>query len=139
MDETLAADEGASRRADEMPLRVAIDLDGTICELKQRGQSYADVLPLPGAVDRLRRLRAQGCYIIIMTARNMQTCDANLGLVMKNVGKMTLDWLETHGIEYDEIYFGKANAHVYIDDRAHRFRNWDEVTAEMLRGEARAQ
>lgn len=124
---------------DSTPLRVAIDLDGTICPLKQPGQSYADLEPLPGAVERIRELRAAGCYVIIITARNMATCAANVGMVMKNVGKITLDWLERHGVEYDEIYFGKANAHVYIDDRALRFTAWEDVTRERLAEEARAR
>ena len=120
-------------------IRVAVDLDGTICELKQPGQSYADVAPLPGAAERLRELRAAGYYVIIITARNMQTCQSNLGRVMKNVGKITLDWLERHGIEYDEIYFGKANAHIYIDDRALRFGAWADVTTDVIAREARGE
>jgi capsule biosynthesis phosphatase len=114
-------------------MRIAIDLDGTICPIKQDGQSYADLLPMPGAAERIRELRAAGHYIIITTARNMATCESNLGKVMKNVGKITLDWLEKYGIEYDEIYFGKPNAHVYVDDRAVTFFNWNELTEERLR------
>ena len=67
----------------------------------------------------------------------MATCQSNLGKVMKNVGKTTLDWLEKYGVEYDEIYFGKPNAEVYIDDRAIRFHQWDEISEEMLKREAR--
>jgi capsule biosynthesis phosphatase len=118
-------------------LRIAVDLDGTICALKGPGESYADLAPLPGAADRLREMRAAGHRVIIITARNMATCQSNLGLVMKNVGKITLDWLDRHGMEYDEIYFGKANAHIYIDDRAHRFSGWAEITPELLDEQAR--
>jgi capsule biosynthesis phosphatase len=135
----LAADETKADAGTTGPIRIAVDLDGTLCELKRPGQSYADLAPLPGAAERMRELRAAGCYIIVITARNMKTCEANLGRVMKNVGKVTLDWLERHGIEYDEIYFGKANAHVYIDDRAHRFCSWDEITLEVISREAREQ
>lgn len=69
----------------------------------------------------------------------MATCNSNVGKVMKNVGKVTLDWLARHEIEYDEIYFGKPNAEVYIDDRALRFENWEEVTEERLRKESKAR
>lgn len=124
-------------RPGQTRLRFAVDLDGTLCPIKQPGESYADLPALPGAVERMRELRAAGHYIIIMTARNMQTCESNVGRVLKNVGKITLDWLERHGIEYDEIYFGKANAHVYIDDRAQRFSSWEEITAELLEQQAR--
>jgi len=118
-------------------MRIVVDLDGTICTLKQPGQSYADVQPLPGAAAGLRKLRAAGHVIIIQTARNMATCESNLGKVMRNVGKVTLDWLEAHRIEYDEIYFGKPNGHIYIDDRALRFTSWESLSDERLSAEAR--
>ena len=102
-------------------MRIVIDLDGTICPIKEAGESYENLKPLPQAAERIRELRDQGHYIIILTARNMKTCQSNLGKVMKNVGRTTLEWLDKYGIEYDEIYFGKPNAEIYIDDRAIRF------------------
>lgn len=113
-------------------MRIVIDLDGTICPIKQKHETYADLKPYPGAVEKMRALRQAGHYLIISTARNMATCDSNLGKVMRNVGKITLDWLEQHGIPYDEIYFGKPNAEVYLDDRALRFSDWAAVTEEAL-------
>ena len=62
----------------------------------------------------------------------MATCESNLGKVMRNVGKVTLEWSERYQIEYDEIYFGKPNAEIYIDDRAFRFSGWEHVTEEAL-------
>ena len=118
-------------------MRIAIDLDGVICPIKGHHQSYADLEPLPGAIDRLRELRSAGHYLIIVTARNMATCQSNQGKVLKNVGKLTLDWLEQHGIEYDEIYFGKPNADVYLDDRAVRFSHWEHISTSLLEREGR--
>lgn len=118
-------------------MRIAIDLDGTICTIKKTGQTYAELEPLPGAVERIRTLRASGHYLIIFTARNMATCQSNVGKVMKSVGKITLDWLEQHNVEYDEIYFGKPNAEVYLDDRSIRFVDWALITDDILAQEAR--
>jgi len=118
-------------------MRIVIDLDGVLCPIKKPGETYADLPPLPGAAERLRELRRAGHYLIITTARNMATCESNLGKVLKNVGRITLEWLEKHGMEYDEIYFGKANAEIYIDDRAIRFTNWAVLTDEMLNSHAR--
>ncbi len=120
-------------------MRIVIDLDGTICPIKASGQTYEELEALPGAAERIRELRAAGHYIIIQTARNMATCGSNLGKVMRNIGKVTLDWLERHDIEYDEIYFGKPNADVYVDDRALRFEDWAMVTDELLTENARAR
>jgi capsule biosynthesis phosphatase len=108
-------------------MRIVIDLDGTISPLKGEGQTYANLDPFPGAVEKIKALKAAGHYIILQTARNMATQDSNLGKVMKNIGKITLDWLDKHDIPYDEIYFGKPNAHIYIDDRAFRFEGWDRL------------
>ena len=83
--------------------RICIDLDGVICSFKQSNQTYADVTPLPGAVEHLQNLKNQGHYIIIHTARHMKTCNGNVGQVINKVGKITLDWLAKHQIPYDEI------------------------------------
>lgn len=118
-------------------MRICIDLDGTICELRRNGTTYADVLPKPGAADFIRRLHNEGHIIIIHTARNMQTQGHNVGKVLKNVGLITLQWLDKHHIYYDEIFFGKPNADITIDDRAIRFEDWSKLTPAMIQKYAR--
>lgn len=114
-------------------MRVCIDIDGTLCEIKQAHQTYADVQPLPGAIAQLKAMRDAGYYIILATARHMKTCDANVGMVVARQGKTLLNWLDDHQIEYDEIWFGKPNADLYIDDRALRFNNnWHEIDIKAL-------
>lgn len=114
-------------------MRLCIDIDGTLCELKQSHQTYADVLPLPGAVEKLKALRQAGHYIILATARHMKTCDANVGMVIARQGKVLLQWLEDYDIEFDEIWFGKPNADIYIDDRGYRFAgDWNDITLDEL-------
>jgi capsule biosynthesis phosphatase len=113
-------------------MRIVIDLDGTICPIKDKDGLYSELVPLEGAVERIKDLKKAGHYIIIATARNMATQESNLGKVIKNIGKITLDWLERYDIPYDEIYFGKPNAQVYIDDRALRFSDWDSISNESL-------
>jgi hypothetical protein len=94
-------------------------------------------MPKPGAAAMIHSLRVAGHSIVIYTARNMGSTGHNVGLALKNTGKMTFDWLERHGIEYDEIFFGKPNADVIIDDRAVRFVSWDKISEGLLRREAR--
>ena len=114
-------------------LRICIDLDGTICELRRSGQSYADVAVKSGAAEKIHELRASGHTVIINTARNMGTTGHNVGKALKNIGKITFEWLEKNHIEYDEIFFGKPNADVTIDDRVIRFEdNWDNISEEKL-------
>lgn len=121
-------------------LRICIDLDGTICEIRKDGQSYADVKVKTGAAEKIKTLRAAGHTIVINTARNMGSTGHNVGKALKNVGQITFDWLEKNGIEYDEIFFGKPNADITIDDRVLRFDdNWDEITEDILIKEAKAK
>ncbi|MVO98835.1 5' nucleotidase, NT5C type [Paenibacillus lutrae] len=108
-------------------MRVVIDLDGTICTFRGEGQTYADVTPIPGALDALRRMKSEGHYLIIHTARHMKTCGGNVGEVVAKVGAITLDWLRIHEVPYDEIVFGKPQGDLYVDDLALAYRNWDEV------------
>ena len=111
-------------------MRICIDLDGVVCELRRPDQTYADLEPVTGAVDKLRALRAAGHYLILHTARHMKTCDGNVGKVVARQGYVTLEWLDRHGIEYDEIHFGKPHADVYLDDNALRFESWDGIAGD---------
>jgi len=113
-------------------LRICIDLDGTICSIRKNNETYADVAAMPGAKEMLKTLKHQGHTIIIHTARNMQSQGHNVGKVLKNVGKITLDWLDKNDITYDEIYFGKPNADLTIDDRSVRFENWAKLTTSKI-------
>ncbi|SDZ37740.1 HAD hydrolase family protein [Bacillus sp. 166amftsu] len=108
-------------------MRIVIDLDGTICELKKANQSYYDVRPKAGAIQTLYKLKEEGHEIIIYTARNMLTCKGNIGKVNANVGKITLDWLASYKIPFDELVFGKPYGDIYIDDLGVKFENWDQV------------
>ena len=108
-------------------MRICLDRDGVICGFKQKGDTYLDVKPIPGSIEKIKKLKEAGHYIIINTARHMKTCESNLGLVNARVTKMTLEWLEKYEIPYDEIYFAKPWAHVYIDDNAFRFESWDAI------------
>ncbi|MCB0428575.1 MAG: capsular biosynthesis protein [Flavobacteriales bacterium] len=111
-------------------MRICIDLDGVIAQLKDTGESYAEVRPVEGAIEKIRALKENGHYIIIYTARHMKTCEGNVGKVVMKQGKVTLEWLEKQGVPYDEIYFGKPWADVYIDDNAVRFNTWDDIRAD---------
>jgi capsule biosynthesis phosphatase len=108
-------------------MKICIDVDGVLCELRRANQTYADVQPLPGAVEKMTALKASGHYLILNTARHMVTCNSNVGLVVARQGKILMDWLARHNIPYDELWFGKPHADVYLDDNAYRFQNWSEI------------
>lgn len=108
-------------------MRIVIDLDGTICTLRKPEEDYADVLPIPGAIEQLQKLKKERHYIIIHSARHMKTCNGDIAEVEKRVGEKTRQWLEKYNIPYDELIFGKPYGHVYIDDLALPFRGWENI------------
>ncbi len=116
-------------------MRIMIDLDGVIAELKKPEEDYSNLRVNPEALEKLRALKKAGHYIILQTARHMKTTDGDQGKVVARIGKKTLDWLDKHKLPYDEIYFGKPYAELYIDDLAHKFTSWDNIKLEDLNTE----
>lgn len=111
-------------------MRICIDLDGVIAQLKSPDETYSDLMPVPGAIEKIQQLKSHGHHIIIFTARHMKTCNGNVGAVIARQGKTTLDWLAKHNIPYDELIFGKPWADIYIDDNAHRFSAWSAINGD---------
>lgn len=111
------------------PLRICFDLDNTLVTFPQIQGDYNSVLPIKKNIEYLRYLKKFGHTIIIYSARNMKTCQGNIGKVNHNIGKITFDTLEKFDIPYDELYFGKPYAHCYIDDLA--INCFDDVEKEL--------
>ena len=102
---------------------LVVDIDGTLCDIKAAGQSYADLVPRADMIAKLREYQARGYRVLLFTARNMKTHNNNLGLINKHTAPLLLDWLSRWDIPYDELLFGKPwprNKGFYIDDRAIR-------------------
>lgn len=121
--------------------RICVDLDNTICHTKKDNENYQDVLPIDGAIESLKQLKEQGCYIIIFTARNMRTFDGNIGKINKHQMPIILEWLKQHDVPHDEIILGKPHVNFFIDDKGIEFRgNWKEtkerIELEMKKHEA---
>lgn len=113
-------------------MRICIDIDGTICETRKPNQTYSSVLPLRDAIETIKKLKNEGHYIILYTARHMKTCSHNVGQVIARQGRTLLTWLDDNQVPYDEIMFGKPLADIYIDDKAVRFKdNWNEIFEEI--------
>jgi len=109
---------------------VGIDFDGTIADYSQgwlgectfgEPVSSVDGISSLGPADALRKLKADGWYIVIHTARRAH----ELGAVAEYLGQ--------HGIPYDEVTREKPHAHCYVDDRAIRFDgDWERTLYEIL-------
>lgn len=87
-----------------------------------RGGGFRDLPPIPGARETLRKMRAAGYSVAVITARPYWQ--------YKRLYSDTIEWLKRHDIEYDLILFNKDKAeaiyeHIhpaqplfFIEDRA---------------------
>lgn len=98
--------------------RFCFDLDNTLVTSPFIKNDYSTVMPIIKNINYLKFLKKLGHYIIIYTARRMRTHNGNIGLVLKDISKVTYETLAKFDIPYDEIYFGKPYADFYIDDLA---------------------
>ena len=112
-----------SEKFEEVHGTLVVDVDGTLCDVKAPGESYADLMPRPAMIEKLREYQARGYRILLHTARNMNTYNGNMGLINKHTAPVLLEWLAKWDVPYDEILFGKPwprTKGFYIDDRAIR-------------------
>lgn len=100
----------------QQPRRFCFDLDSTLVTKPRQEGDYSTVEPIEKNINILRYLKAQGHTIIVYTARRMRTHKGNVGAIVADIGKQTIDTLDDFNIPYDELYFGKPWADFYIDD-----------------------
>ena len=101
--------------------KLIVDLDGTLTQANT--SDYKNVLPREDVIEQLREYQKQGFSIVIATARNMRTYEGNVGKINIHTLPIITEWLDKHGIPYDEIIVGKpwcGHEGFYIDDRAIR-------------------
>ncbi len=104
-------------------LTFVFDIDGTICPIKRSDQRYEDLVPFPEMVERIRAYKAQGAKIVLLTSRNMNSYNGNIGLINVKTAPILLEWLKKWDIPYDEVVYGKpwpGHNGFYVDDRTIR-------------------
>lgn len=102
---------------------IVLDVDGTLCPIRKVGEDYSNLMPFPDMVKMVKEYRKKGFYIILYSARNMNTFDGNVGRIAAITGKQMLDWLDKHEIPYDEMHLGKpwpGKGGFYVDDKSIR-------------------
>ncbi|WP_217218462.1 capsular biosynthesis protein [Deinococcus peraridilitoris] len=106
-----------------MERSIVLDIDGTLCPIRRRDETYDDLKPYPEIIEKLAEYRSMGFYVILYTARNMKTHQGNMGLIMARTAKQLIHWLDKHEVPYDELFFGKpwpGKGGFYVDDKAIR-------------------
>jgi hypothetical protein len=97
---------------------VCVDFDGTIAPWG--GLMDMDKVPLPGAAQAMRDLKAAGYHIYIFTSRLSEKWLASEGLDAYDQFHYVRDWLRKYDIPFSYITGEKVPALCYIDDKAVR-------------------
>lgn len=90
------------------------DIDGTLCS--NTNGKYEDAAPNLAVIARVNALYERGEPIIINTARGSTT-----GIDWR---ELTERQLRNWGVRYHNLFMGKPDADVYVDDKAVNLREW---------------
>ena len=91
------------------------DLDNTICTTN--GDKYEEAKPMNARIQKINQLFDNGHIIKIFTARGSGT-----GI---DWTQLTLNQLRNWHVSYHTLLFGKPEADVFIDDKAHNSELFD--------------
>lgn len=115
-------------------MKIVFDLDDTICRTINR--DYANSTEISAVVSKIKEIRETlpGTEIVIHTSRGMASCNGDVEKA-EHKNRPTIEkWLEEHGVEVDEIIFGKPLADIYVDDKAMTAYDFGEAKIEQYSG-----
>lgn len=98
-------------------MKIVFDLDDTICRTENR--DYVNSTEISAVVSKISELRRTlpGAQIVVHTSRGMASCNGDVEAAEQKNRPTIEQWLTAHGIEVDEIVFGKPLADLYVDDK----------------------
>lgn len=125
-----------------MTKTIAVDFDGVI-HAYSRGWDDGSIYdpPLPGAIEALRKLMADGYAVFVHTTRepwpvaNWLRVHGIMSVTPGEVIGAGHFWNDTTRVL---VTYKKLPAIAYIDDRAIRFINWSQALADLQRHEGAA-
>ncbi len=93
------------------------DIDGVLCN-NTHGQ-YELAVPYKSVIARVNALYEQGHRVILFTARGTTT-----GIDWRT---LTEQQMHAWGVKYHQLFFGKPEADIFVDDRAMGPVTWQEI------------
>ena len=96
-------------------MKIVFDLDDTISVHYNR--DFANAVPIKETVEKIRKLKRDGCEIYIYSARGQNSCQGDLALIEKRNRAQIEDWLEKNNVPHDRLIFGKPLGDLYVDDK----------------------
>jgi capsule biosynthesis phosphatase len=110
-----------------------IDLDNTLTIGET--SDYKNVKPNVESIETLKKYKAKGFNITILTSRNMRTYEGNIGKINKHTLPTILEWLEKHNVPFDEVVVGKpwcGHEGFYVDDKSIRPSEFNALSYEEI-------
>jgi len=101
---------------DRQMKRIIVDLDGTLCS-QETSKNYHRAKVNEKMKKFLFSATIHGDYVVIYTARGMNSCKGNQVEAENKYKMITEQWLVKNSICYDELIFGKPAGDIYIDDK----------------------
>lgn len=98
--------------------RIAVDIDGTLCE-EVSGFDKPLAPPIKEGVDVVNELFYKGHLIFLFTGRSW------------NEYRTTKEWLKRNNVAHHELIMGKVGYDLIIDDRS-RQPDWSALREELL-------
>ena len=95
-----------------------IDIDGTVCT--NTNGDYDKAEPFQERVDLINSLYDDGHRIIFQTARGMGRTNNNVLQAYKLFYTFTKQQLDRWGIKYHDLFLGKPEGDLFIDDKGVR-------------------
>ena len=100
---------------------VAFDLDDVICSRDNENEDidkYNRCVPNKKFVNIVNSCYDNGNYVIIYTARGMNTRSGNVNNIYNELFLLTKLQLESWGVKHHKLVMGKIHFDILIDDKA---------------------
>ncbi len=113
--------------------KLVVDLDDTIT-VTEHGD-YEHSKPIQPTIDLLKQYQAAGFQIVIHSSRQMRTYEGQVGKINVHTLPNIVNWLNAHGVPYDEIIVGKpwcGFTGFYIDDKCIRPSEFHSMSLEQI-------
>ena len=111
---------------------ICFDIDNVICKTNHI-KDYSKSKPIKKNIKIVNEAYNKGFIIILYTARYMGRCKGNLTKVKKQIKPLTLKQLNSWGVRYHKIYFGKPSFDLFVDDKSLFFnKNWQKLLKKKL-------
>ena len=101
---------------------LVVDIDGTLCEIVPRSsaENYLTAIAKRDIIEKVNAAYHKGIRIILCPARGMRSFNSNVDAIEEFHRPILESWLNTNGVLYHELRFGKpwdGNTY-YLDDHA---------------------